>query len=80
MKLLAKMFTYKEWNYYWLTKCINKNHNVDAIHFTQPSLSSSGMADVMLFYCYLCRDGCLKCVAENFMKLCENCSYGVTHV
>ena len=20
-------FTYREWKYYWLTKCINKNHN-----------------------------------------------------
>ena len=32
-------FTYKEWRYYWLTKCINKNHNVWLyVSHMQPSL------------------------------------------
>ena len=29
-------------------------------HTTVPYISSSGMADDTLFYCYLCRDGCVK--------------------
>ena len=28
-----KKFTYKEWKYYWLTKFINKNHNVNGYTF-----------------------------------------------
>ena len=32
-------FTYKEWRYYWLTKCIKKNHNVWlCVSHMQPSL------------------------------------------
>ena len=39
MKLLAK-FTYKEWEYYWLTKCINKNHvtTYGYIHLTYATI------------------------------------------
>ena len=27
---------YKEWKYYWLTKCINKNHNVKVAETLSP--------------------------------------------
>ena len=42
----------------WVKRCdfiqafVSHNH---------PYISSSGMADDTLFYCYLCRDGCVKC-------------------
>ena len=35
-------FTYKEWKYYWLTKCINKNHSVNGyVSHNHPYISSS---------------------------------------
>ena len=45
-------FTYKEWQYYWLTKCMNKNHDINgyALH-NQP---------------YIARDGCVKCSHLRF--------------
>ena len=39
-----------------LSKWLYISHN-------HPYISSSGMADATLFYCYLCRDGCVKCIA-----------------
>ena len=41
---------------YWLTKCENKNHSVNGYvshNHLHIHASSSGMADVMIFYCYL---------------------------
>ena len=63
MKLLANKVNIQGMEVlYWLTKCINKIHNVKWLCFTQLSLHKySGMADTTLFYCYLFRDGCVKC-------------------
>ena len=37
-----RKFTYKEWKYHWLTKCINKNHNVYGyVSHNRPYISSS---------------------------------------
>ena len=45
-----------------------------AVSHNHPYISSSGMADAMIFYCYLCRDGCVKhshlCHGSCF-KLCQ---------
>ena len=35
-------------------------------------VSSSGMADATLFYCYLCRDGCVTCIS---ILHCGSCLY-----
>ena len=58
-------FTYKEWKfmYYWLTKCINKNHNVWLYMFHTCNHaflhSSSKIMRHLPCHCYLCRDGCM---------------------
>ena len=43
---------------YRVAKCIKKNHSENG--YVSHNISSSGMADATLFYCYLCRDVCVK--------------------
>ena len=48
-------FIYREWTYYWLTKCMNKNHSIKIIFVNgyishnHPNISSSGKAGTTLF-------------------------------
>ena len=65
---------YKEWKYYWLTKCINKNHNVNG-HVSHNHLyihvSRSKITWLQPCCCYLhvSRDGCVKHMAINTVVL-----------
>ena len=63
---------YKKWKYYWLTKCINKNHNVNG-HVSHNHLyihvSRSKITWLQPCYSYLYRDGCVKHMAINAVVL-----------
>ena len=39
------------------------------VSHNNPYIISSGMADATLFYCYLCRDGCVKHITINIVVL-----------
>ena len=59
-------FTYKEWKYYWLTKCINKNHNVWLyISHMQPSLGIVAVAWQMPHYFTATYVACVKRIATR---------------
>ena len=72
--LLTK-FTYKEWQYliYWLTKYMNKNRNVNngiTIPLFHTTIISHNHPYINTMHCYLCRDGCVKCIHLR----CGSCS------